>query len=117
MSAGYKPQIMKIAAICSDDLAPFFRLLGVDEVYTVEKEDLTKLRSYVRKLAERKDLAIVIVQLRLFDKVRDEIALIQKLYPSFVPIPDPRDVGEFDVYEFYRPIIRKYVGFEVTLGE
>ncbi len=117
MSASYKPKVMKIAAICSEDLAPFFRLLGVDEVYVVEEEDLAKLRSYVRKLAERKDLAIVIMQFRLFNKIRDEIALVQKFYPSFIPIPDPRDVREFDVYEFYRPIIRKYVGFEVAIGE
>ncbi len=117
MSASYKPKVMKIAAICSEDLAPFFKLLGVDEVYVVEEENLTKLRNYVRKLVERRDLAIVIIQLKLFNKIRDEIALIQKLYPSFIPIPDPRDVREFDIYEFYRPIIRKYVGFEVSVGE
>jgi len=117
MSASYKPKVMKIAAICSEDLAPFFKLLGVDEVYVVEEENLTKLRNYVRKLVERRDLAIVIIQFKLFNKIRDEIALIQKLYPSFIPIPDPRDVREFDIYEFYRPIIRKYVGFEVSVGE
>ncbi len=117
MSSSYRPKVMKIAVICNEDLAPFFRLLGVDEIYVVKEEDLTKLRSYVYELAERKDLAIVIIQFKLFNKVRDEIASIQKLYPSFIPIPDPRDVKEFDVYEFYRPIIRKYVGFEVTIGE
>jgi len=107
---------MKIAAICSSELEPFFKILGIDEICLVHRDE-SELRKCVDEMTKRKDVAIVVIPLRMYESVRNLIASTRALYPSFIPIPEPEEVKEFNVREFYRSIIRKYVGFEVVLGE
>jgi len=115
MSMAYRPRVMKIAAICNTELEPFFKILGIDEICVVR--DGSELRKCIDEITKRKDIAIVVVPLRMFEIVQDLVASMRSLYPIFLPVPEPQEVKEFDVREFYRPIIRKYVGFEVVLGE
>ena len=115
MSIAYRPRVMKIAAICDTELEPFFKILGIDEICVSRSE--SELRKCVDEMMKHKDIAIVVIPLKMFESVRSLVASLRTLYPIFLPVPEPEEVKEFDVREFYRPIIRKYVGFEVVLGE
>ncbi|HIP56655.1 MAG TPA: hypothetical protein EYH02_01080, partial [Ignisphaera aggregans] len=113
MSIAYRPRVMKIAAICSTELEPFFKILGIDEICLVHR-DRSELRKCVDEMMKRKDIAIVVLPLRMFENIRDLVESIRTLYPIFIPLPEPEEVKRFDVHGFYRSIIRKYVGFEVV---
>jgi len=115
MSMRFKPRTMKIVGVGMENIAPFYHLLGIDEVYVVKEAEKDKLHNIINRLRMREDVAVIIIQNRLYNIIKDLVSYQNRLYPIFVSIPDYLDLEKFDIYEFYKPIIRKYIGFEVTL--
>lgn len=104
----------KIAAIAKRELTPLVRILGIDEVFVVEKQD--EVLTILKKLIENKGLGIIIVQRSLIRGI-DLTPYIQstQIYPSIIALPDtPEDLSE-PPKTFYRDIIRKFIGYEVHL--
>ncbi len=112
MSIAPRPATMKIVAMCSARMEPFMRMLGIDEVYVAEETNLFEI---FEKLVSRKDVAIVLTELDLYEKLRERLFERRELYPIFVAIPSPEKLGIVDIKTLYRSLIRRYVGLEVAL--
>lgn len=81
-----KKNLAKIAVVADEDVATFFRASGVKMSYGVktakEAEDL------VWKIAENKDVVILIVTEKIADEIKSTIDEISKrIYPTILVIP------------------------------
>ncbi len=96
------------------ELAPLIRILGIADV--VEAEDGVNASMAVQELLSSGEVAVVLVQKSLLRAAKLPAEIYTSVYPIVVEIPDePHDL-EVKPRDYYRDLIRKFVGYEVYLG-
>ncbi len=105
---------MRAVAIGEYDFVLGFRFSGIDGIII---EDDSKLIDTFKKLLERKDIGIIIIQEKFFVKFRDvlESLLEGKLYPVIVSIPGKE--GKISKEDFLSKLIKRAIGIEIKFGE
>lgn len=94
---------------------PLVRMLGIADV--VEAEDGASASAAIRELLGSDDVAVILVQKSLLRAAKLPAEAHGAVYPIVLEIPDePRDL-EVEPRDYYRDLIRKFVGYEVHLGE
>lgn len=104
----------KVAAIVKKELSPLMKILGIDDIFTVENQN--EVLDILIKLIGNRDLGVIIIQRSLIKGI-DLTTYLQniQIYPSIIVIPDtPDDLSE-SPKTFYRDIIRRFIGYEVYL--
>ncbi len=110
----HRPKELKIVCVCSSILEPFIRVLGIDEVYHIDR--IEDVKTVMERLLMRNDVGIILVEWSLYKYIEEldtELLLRKQLYPIIIPIPNPDDISRVDVREYYREFVKKYVGFEL----
>jgi vacuolar-type H+-ATPase subunit F/Vma7 len=110
-----KELIRRTCAIVKKEFEPFMKMIGVREVFVVDKwEDAKKA---LDEIYVRKDIAIVFLQQSLVPKDVSFIDLnLPQLYPIVVLFPDTREALSMPLQSFYRELVRRYIGYEIHLG-
>jgi len=79
-------KLAKIAVIADEDVATFFRVSGVEMSYGVKTAK--EAEEIAWKLAENKDIVIIIVTEKIADEIKPTIDEISKrVYPTVLVIP------------------------------
>ena len=113
MSVDERRYIRKVVGVVEPHLVSFLKVLGVDEVFVVQSEN--DFRKYIREIAAREDVAVVITQRSLAKKYSDAVS-ISTLYPAVIAIPDTAEELKEKAIDVYRVLIRKFIGYEISLG-
>jgi len=121
MSIIPKPLKLSIIAIGEEEFIESMRVAGINDVIIVdETKDVSRIAQEVlEKISmERKHYGVVILSSSISKYVKP---IIEKLLPEIIPlvleIPGPRDIGRFDIKEFYSSIARRFIGFTIGLPE
>ncbi len=97
----------KIIAVGDEETSLGFKLAGISESYTVEAE---KAASLLRQLAEKRDLAVLIITEEVAKKNASTIERIKRNpYPVIVEVP-----GKKAKYEHEEDKVRKLI--KMALG-
>ncbi|MEM2006273.1 MAG: V-type ATP synthase subunit F [Sulfolobales archaeon] len=106
---------LKLAAVVKKELVPLVKILGTTNVVGVD--DGVGASMAVTEFLRSGDVAVIAVQKSLFKSMKVPAEVYARLYPILIEIPDePRDLTA-DPQEYYRDLIRKFIGYEVYLGE
>ncbi|ADM27835.1 hypothetical protein Igag_1021 [Ignisphaera aggregans DSM 17230] len=101
----------KIAAIVDKRFSPLMRILGIDNVYEVDSPE--NIVEIVKKIYEDRSIGIVIVQQSFAKYVMREGS---DIYPIFIAIPDSLEYLSVQPIEFYRSLVRRYIGYEIYIS-
>lgn len=110
----YRVKKLKLAAVVKKELIPLVKILGIANVIGVD--DSVNASLAIAELLKSEDVDIIVVQKSLARTIRLPTEVYTRLYPILVEIPDdPHDllVGPG---EYYRDLIRKFIGYEIHLG-
>ncbi len=103
---------MRIVAIGDVDFIAGFQLAGVKNVY--EASDSWKAKNALEVVREMRDIAIVIIQRRFANELRDyldEWKMNKGIYPIILELPDHREKGEYE--DPMRDVIRRAIGIDM----
>jgi len=101
----------RIAAIVDKRFSPLMRILGIDNVYEVDSPE--NIAEIVKKIYEDRSIGIVIVQQSFAKYVAREGV---DIYPIVVAIPDSSEYLGVQPIEFYRSLVRRYIGYEIYIS-
>ncbi|MCS7099723.1 MAG: V-type ATP synthase subunit F [Sulfolobales archaeon] len=105
---------LKLVAVVRKELLPLLKTLGVGSV--VVADDTQSAALAIEELVKSDDIAVVLVQKSLMRSVKIPAETHSKLYPILVEIPDePADVA-VEPREYYRELVRKFIGYEIYVG-
>ncbi len=96
------------------ELAPLFRILGLVDV--VEADDGVSASMAVQELLSSGEVAVILVQKSLLRASRLPAEVYSSTYPVVVEIPDEPGDLEVEPRDYYRDLVRKFVGYEIHLG-
>jgi len=101
----------KIVAIVDKRFSPLMKILGIDNVYEIDSPE--NIAEIIKKIYEDRSIGIVIVQ-QSFAKyvVREE----GDIYPIVIAIPDSPEYLSAQPIDFYRSLVRKYIGYEIYIS-
>ncbi|MEM3737238.1 MAG: V-type ATP synthase subunit F [Candidatus Bathyarchaeia archaeon] len=103
----------KLAVVADEDVATYFRLAGVKFSYPVR--DNATASEVVRKLADNKDVAIIIVTEKVAEGIKPVIDEISKrVYPTLLTIPGregpiPRRISPL------ASLVKRTIGVEIKV--
>lgn len=105
---------LRIVAVVKKELAPLVKILGIANVVGVDDDVNASIA--VGELLRSGDVAIIAIQKSLMRALKLPAEAYGKLYPILIEIPDePRDLM-VEPREYYRDLIRKFIGYEIHLG-
>ncbi|MEM1623548.1 MAG: V-type ATP synthase subunit F [Sulfolobales archaeon] len=105
---------LKLVAVVKKELVPLVKTLGTTNVVGVD--DSTSASTAVEELLQSDDVAVIVVQKSLLRTMKLPAEVHTKLYPILVEIPDEPGDLTADPREYYRDLIRKFIGYEIHLG-
>lgn len=106
---------LKLVAVVKKELVPLVKILGTINVVGVD--DSISASMAVAEFMRSGDVAVIAVQKSLLRAMRLPAEVHTKLYPILLEIPDEPGDLTADPQEYYRDLIRKFIGYEVHLGE
>jgi len=101
----------KIVAIVDKRFSPLMRILGIDNVYEIDSPE--NIAEIIKKIYEDRSIGIVIVQQSFAKYVVREGG---DIYPIFIAIPDSSEYLGVQPIEFYRSLVRRYIGYEIYIS-
>lgn len=105
---------LKVAAVVKRELAPLVKILGIADVVGVDDDVSASMA--LGELLRSGDVAVIAVQKSLMRALKLPAEVHNKVYPILVEMPDePRDLA-VDPQDYYRDLIRKFIGYEIHLG-
>lgn len=105
---------LKIAAVVKRELVPLVKILGISNVVGVDDDVNASIA--VGELLKSGDVAIIAIQKSLMRAIKLPTEVHSKIYPVLIEVPDePRDLM-VEPQEYYRDLIRKFIGYEIHLG-
>jgi len=103
----------KLAVVADSDVATYFRLAGVKHSYPVK--DNTEASEVVRKLADNKEVAIIVVTEKVAEGIKPVIEEIStRIYPTLITIPGkegsiPKEVS------LIASLVKRTIGIEIKV--
>lgn len=105
---------LRLAAVVKKELVPLIKIWGIASVAGVD--DSVSAALAVDEFLRMEDVAVIVVQKSILRNMRLPTEVHGRLYPILIELPDePRDL-EVEPQEYYRDLIRKFIGYEVHLG-
>ena len=111
---------MDIAVVAHEDLVNMMRLAGVSKYHIVRQgpgrsEDVRKVLS---ELLEEPDVGIIVIPEDYVEYVADLLAMVRggkSITPVVIEVPSRYAATYRDASEYYQPIVRKFVGFDIEI--
>ncbi|MCX8184725.1 MAG: V-type ATP synthase subunit F [Sulfolobales archaeon] len=105
---------LKLVALVKKEFLPLFKTLGLSNVVSADEASSATLA--LEELVKSGDVAVVLVQKSLMRTMKIPAEVYSKLYPILIEIPDePADIA-IESREYYRDIVRKFIGYEIYVG-
>jgi vacuolar-type H+-ATPase subunit F/Vma7 len=104
----------RVVVIASKDNAHFYRLLGFSEIYGVATS--SEALSLLRDLKSRRDVGVVLVEESITRSLGLDFADLNEkgLTPHIVIVPDTREALARDPNLYYRRLVLRVIGYEVS---
>jgi len=102
---------MRVAVVCTPEVAPGFQLAGV----RVDRADESAAGDVVARLASDPKVGIVLIEDRLRRALPDPLVrrIDKSAWPALVPFPSPTWEGAGAAEDYVLEILRQAVGYRV----
>ena len=106
--------MLRVVAVVRGELVPLIKSLGIANVVAVE--DRESAEAALDELLRVGDVAVILVQGSILRGLRVPAEVHGKVYPVIVEFPDNPDDLRVSARDYYRDLIRKFIGYEIHLG-